>query len=74
MVEKTCGSLAFYQWLLYIYHRLMVTQNNYMLHIFKCVYAISRIAMFWQSNNSCHDLWSDSRMCACVVSSTLRLL
>lgn len=48
MIENTCGSLASCEWLLHIYHLLMVTFIKYMPHTFKCVYAISHVATFWQ--------------------------
>ena len=46
MIENTCGLLAPCQWLLHIYHHLMVTFIKYMPPTFKCVYAISHIATF----------------------------
>jgi hypothetical protein len=48
MIENMCGSLASCQWLLHVHHHLMITFIKYMPHTFKCVYAISRVATFWQ--------------------------
>jgi hypothetical protein len=65
MIRNMCGLFASYQWLLYIYHQLMVTLTS-TCHVLSNIYTpFSALPHFggWDGGGgSCHDSQSDPRM------------